>query len=354
MPSNSKGFFSVNLDEFYKAVDLGMNEACLYLIYSCGTGKKGDLTAWSVTALTKYTEISRRRGKLAQQRLLESGITEIIKTGKGGRHPHTRINQSECSRHAWLPMTFITGAGKEVAPIEKLRRTGEPLALKLLIAFYDYCNIAEEGGIQTDVYEACYESDNIGSHKFFSIFGFKGGSGRIHWEPIFHCLSEEEKIDLRSEGKADTAKFWDRLNILQELGLIYEVPTLFDSEDGCPIVSIKDPFTNEAYSELCSEELKEQLPELYQKLIGTYDYWLLVPKDYPNAVLKGVFVPLYRQHTELVRAGYAKNKERYEAYLEILERGKNKATDESATEYIKASGDDIIAASNPFASIDDF
>ena len=134
--ATNKGFFAVELEPFYKVLTLGMNQACLYLIYCCGSGKSNDKTSWSVNALTKYTDISTRKGKAASLSLLNANL---IKQLRGGKHPHFQILKGD-TEQVWLPNTFITGTGDEVAPIERLRRTGDTVILRLLLTLYAKCN----------------------------------------------------------------------------------------------------------------------------------------------------------------------------------------------------------------------
>ena len=94
------------------------------------------------------------------------------------------------------------------------------------------------------------------------------------------------------------------------------MPTLFDSDNGEPIVALKDPFTLKYNDHL--DMLNRSLSAL--DFIKDYDYYLPVPKSYPSAKLKGVYVPRYRQHTVLVAAGYAENKSRLDNYIQILDK----------------------------------
>ena len=313
MPELNKGFFSVDLEQFHKAAGLGMAEACLYLIYCCGSGKSNDKTSWSVNALNNHTGLkSARKGKLSAERLQEAGLTKQL---KGGKHPQFQIIQLKDSEKVWLPNTFVTGTGDEVAPIERLRRTGDIVVLRLLLTLYARCNIADDGGVQTDIIFTDYVRKKIGSYKHFNIFGFNKNGQSVYSNKLFDFLTEKEQIATRADiAGADLGTFWERFNTLQHSGLIYEVPTLFDSENGEPIVALKDPFTLEYNNDL--DMLNERLS--VDNIRQNYDYCLPVPKAYANATLKGVYVPRYRQHTALVAAGYAENQNRLNDYVEIL------------------------------------
>ena len=312
--ANSKGFFAVELEKIFDAIDLGINEACLYLIYCVGSGKSNDKTRWSVNALTKYTSIATRKGKKASTRLQDAKLTRQI---KGGKHPQFEILKGD-TEQVWLPNTFITGVDEEDAPLERLRKTGDPLVFKLLFKLYARCNIAEEGGIQTDIIFTDFERKKIAEHQNFVLYGFDNKGSRFYPNTLYDCLSKEEHLNLRLDepGKEDLSGFWDRFALLGDLGLVYYIPTLFDSKDGEPIVSLRDPFTCDYCSEL--HLIDDQLLPGYVERAREYDHSLMIPKTYPNAVLKGVYVLRYRQHTEMVKAGYALTQERLERYMKTL------------------------------------
>ena len=312
--ANSKGFFAVELEKLFDAIDLGVNEACLYLIYCVGSRKSNDKTRWSVNALTRYTSIATRKGKKASTRLQDAKLTRQI---KGGKHPQFEILKGD-TEQVWLPNAFITAVDEEDAPLERLRKTGDPLVFKLLFKLYARCNIADDGGIQTDVIFTDFDKKKIAEHQNFVLYGFEKNGSRCYPNALHDCLSKEEHLSLKLEepGKADLSGFWDRFSLLGDLGLVYYVPTLFDSEDGEPVVSLRDPFTSNYCSEL--HLIDDQLLPGYVERAREYDHSLMIPKTYPNAVLKGVYILTYRQHTEMVKAGYALTQQRLERYMKAL------------------------------------
>ena len=172
----------------------------------------------------------------------------------------------------------------------------------------------------------------IGSYKHFNVFGFNRRGQSVYPNALFSCFTVKEQIALRANMQtAEIDTFWERFNTLQHSGLIYEVPTLFDSENGEPVVALKDPFTLEYNDDL--DILNERLS--VDNFRQNYDYCLPVPKSYPSATLKGVYVPRYRQHTALVAAGYAENKSRLDDYIEILYKAYN--SDKSDNSYSSLS-----------------
>ena len=306
---NSRGnFFAVELGMLHKIADMGLNEACLYLIYCCGSGKDNSTTKWSVNALTKYTRISVRRGKKAAEQLNELEYITVLKSGK---HPKFRINHNRDNEQVWLPNQFVTGANGEIPPLELLRQTGDPMILKLLIDLYARCNIAEDGGVQTNLCYGRYERKKIADHKQYIVWGFSN-DGVV-------CYPNHREIYIHlTEDEQNSQALFDRIQILKDLGLIYSVPTLFDSDGGEPITPIIDPFTEESISAITGQADTALPDDVYGEELNNYDYVLLVPRTFKSVVLKDTFIPRYRQQTALNRAGYAKTRQQIESWLKVL------------------------------------
>jgi hypothetical protein len=74
---------------------------------------------------------------------------------KGGTHPRYEIQAWQEPRKKtpsppewiFLPNTFVTGAADETQPLELLRQTQDPMALRLAVDLYYAQNLAEDGGV---------------------------------------------------------------------------------------------------------------------------------------------------------------------------------------------------------------
>lgn len=311
MSKPKEGFFSVSLSRFEAITeDLGMNECCLYLIYCCGTGKSNVTTRWSVNALHKYTRIGVRRGVKSASLLRECGF---VTQTRGGKHPIHEIERDKDDECVWLPKSFVMGVANEVSPLERIRQTDDKLALRLCVNLYWRCDIANDGGI--DQSEACviYEKALLTTHNQFNVFGFKKG-GRQCRPNILHTPHADE-----SQAN-EYQPFWDRLQLLEDIGLIYECPTLFDSDGGEPICPLINPFTESPITEIT--DLASQVkPDWFEQYECDYDFTPLVPKHYRSVVLRGVYILRYRQQTAKTASGYAATTERIADYLKCLYQG---------------------------------
>jgi len=311
MSKPKEGFFSVSLSRFEAITeDLGMNECCLYLIYCCGTGKSNVTTRWSVNALHKYTRIGVRRGVKSASLLRECGF---VTQTRGGKHPIHEIERDKDDECVWLPKSFVMGVANEDSPLERIRQTDDQLALRLCINLYWRCDIANDGGI--DQSEACviYEKALLTTHNQFNVFGFKKG-GKQCRPNILHTPHADE-----SQAN-DYQPFWDRLQLLEDIGLIYECPTLFDSDGGEPICPLINPFTELPITEIT--DLASQVkPDWFDVHQAVHEYVSLVPKHYRSVTLRGVYILRYRQQTAKTASGYAATMERITDYLKCLYQG---------------------------------
>lgn len=302
------GFFSVGLDEIHGVFELGLNEACLYLVYAAGTGGKNAETSWSIQALIRYTGVTRRRGEQAQQGLLKNGFTTRLKDGK---HPRFKLTRSDESELVWLPNSFVTGVSDETPPLARIRQTGDVLLLRLIIDLYSVANIADEGGVPKDVVFLDYERERIADYAEFIVYGYRARQQSCY---TTHPVVSPHTSDTQS--KSPGADFFSRVRTLQELGLVYFVPTLFESNNGEVMFPLIDPFTRETIPAITGV-VGELLPDIYDGINSTHDFVILLPRHFKEAVLNGIVVLHYRQNTSITTAGYAATKERIEQWSKL-------------------------------------
>jgi hypothetical protein len=129
----------------------------------------------------------------------------------------------------WLPNTLVEGAAQEVRPIELLRQTGDVLALRLLVDLYRAQNLHEDGGINFRLVRREYKRHKVAEQGPFVIWCFTPGPTAT-WPqvsfvaPHLASVSDEDAMD------ASWREFWDRWELLCNLGLIEMVPHLVDSD----------------------------------------------------------------------------------------------------------------------------
>ena len=276
MSRENSGDFAVAYDHITAITEqLGPQEVAHYLIYCCG--RKGTLagTHWSKNALTKYLGIPARKAHLSEKKLIDAGFVTKVKEGK---YPKFDIAPSETDEYLWLPKTFITGAADEVPPIKLLWQTGSVEVFRLMMDYYWLTDISQEGGLW-QIWKD-YKSEKLGNHAQFSFFGFVESSN----ETAERAFAERYK------------SFWEAFNIILGLGLIYEVPYLFTSEDEI-IFPLIHPFTQEELPQL-TEVASERMPYEYLGVMSNMDYCLLVPRHIIFPIVRSLYIPKYRPHNQ--------------------------------------------------------
>ena len=153
------------------------------------------------------------------------------------------------------------------------------------------------------MYQAFKRSDKIAELGAFSIYAF---------DQLPTLISEEDFIEPYEES---TQAYMTLLGT----GLVYEVPYLFDSEDGLPIFPLINPYTEEPLSDLETIAI-DCLPDEFAYNASIHDYCLMVPSHIQKPVLKLLVFPRYRQHTQMMKAGYAATMERIESTRCLYQR----------------------------------
>lgn len=307
---NRGNFFSVELDAFYSACELGMNAACLYLVMAMGADRSGATTSWSCNALEMRTSISRRRAKEAQRLLLHAGL--ICQT-KAGKHPQFKFKLQKNAEKVYLPNELIHGAANEVTPLELMRQGGDVMALRLFVDLYAVTNFADDGGVNADIVLQEYEGKKVGEVGEFAIWGFDAGCNTIRTGyPIVSCHKSSSGEDMWRE-------FWSRLQSLQQLGLCRYMPVLFDGPDGEIIHPLENPFTGESMTEITYGAVERLMEDRLHADIENYSLVIPIYRHIRNPVVKGVLALMYRQKTQLTAAGYQVTQERWDNYQGIYE-----------------------------------
>lgn len=308
-------FFAVDLFIVKDIIDdLGLREACVYLVMATGTGRDNRSTNWSVNAVQNYTGISVRIAKDAVNNLCAKGWVKRLSTGTK-KHPKYKLRvaaEADDSRLVYLPKEFTTGAATETPPLEKIRISADGYLLLLMLQIYDRSNIADDGGLSYDDVFMRYSSKLVAEQGIYNLWSFLKEKQRLAHNGIAN-----QHLD-RSLGEDGYNPFWSRLAKLEELGLIYECATVFDGEDGEVVFALHDPFNGgELYPEIVEKPF-DVMPNEYQYKMEQNDFNVLIPKDYGAPTLKGIYVVRYRQKTKLTGAGMAAHLERQNDYVKML------------------------------------
>jgi hypothetical protein len=290
---SGSGFFSIDRRTWGSVCDLkDINLAVAYLTVACGTAGSTGRSSWSAKAIYSHTDMDRRVAGKALKNLLAGsylgqaqGYTaskprysltswetiatvlreasrsrclltpskeQVLEKIRAGQQPSTGQeiqDAQELSDHGWLseenhyfsvdfsydadssdeliwlPNTLVTGTVKgEKSPVARLRATQEVRALRLLVDLYHSHDLPGHGGIRRDVVSLKFTKQHLGDMGSHAIWVFEpkdtlwwyGGASKCHKD--------------RSQMPSSRAAVCDSFDLLAEMGLVYCVPHLFESD----------------------------------------------------------------------------------------------------------------------------
>lgn len=199
----------------------------------------------------------------------------------------------------WLPNELVSGTdASEDSPVARVRRSGDVMALRLLIDLYHDQNLRDDGGISRKVFRQEFKRDQVGKAQRFNIFAFTPGK----------CLAGKIGAAACHFDGEDGSAFFPRLSILQDCGLIDFVPHLCESPspDSEIIHSVGLDWTPQGLVNpenevgwLANEAAKAMAdsPKYVEAGLNGAALFIPVSKDYPHAHVVGVARMRYRPRT---------------------------------------------------------
>src|SRR5688572_13213702 len=116
-------FFAIGVPQWAAACELGLRQAVALLVLARGSGRDNSTTTWSAEAVCNHSGMTWRRAKEAIA-LLEA--QKIVVVEKDGARPIRKIARPEdVEQLLWLPNELVTGAGKEIPPVKRLREASD-------------------------------------------------------------------------------------------------------------------------------------------------------------------------------------------------------------------------------------
>jgi hypothetical protein len=125
----------------------------------------------------------------------------------------------------WLPNALVDGVSDETPPIEVVRESGRPAALRLLVDLYGAQSLAENGGVHWRQLRMAYERERVGQQGIYVVWGFiqKTKEAWAHVPFVSPHLTGEDK-------DAGWKIFWGALEILKLAGLVEFVNHVVDHD----------------------------------------------------------------------------------------------------------------------------
>jgi hypothetical protein len=284
-------FFAVDRRCWAEAADLGVNFAISYLVLALGTGQDNVSTCWSANAIEKRTPIGRGTAKLCIQKLIDKGLVEKTRAGCHPAYrlrPYSELVELRSSLHfganeatfieklnhrghedisakdrtkfrelretrriwldrgtwrdaldasfsgdraanlIWLPATLLPeDSARFGCPLERVRQVNDKLLLRLFIDLYFFHDLAEQSGVLRSVLNGEYDSRRAGEFAEFPLLAF-----RKRTRKVYRTADEAIWAHFGPAGNSGAAEaFWERLQLLDVLGLISWIPYLWESNE---------------------------------------------------------------------------------------------------------------------------
>jgi hypothetical protein len=239
-------FFAVDRVTWAKACEIGgMNAPLAYLVLARGAGGDNRTTSWSAEAINYRTNVNWRKAKEAIGALIKAGL---VRQDKGGSRPRYYLMPSSppapgkpvkgMEKEAaaepikpdwiWLPNALVDGAADETPPIEMVRQSNRPAALRLLVDLYGAQSLADHGGVHWRQLRQQFDRQQIAERGAYVIWGFCAGT-QAAWG---HIPFVKAHLTGKTKDGEDPGwpVFWDALKVLTETGLLEFVEHIIDSD----------------------------------------------------------------------------------------------------------------------------
>ena len=347
------GFFAVDKATWARVCPgLGLNASVAYLVLAAFSGADNETTAASVNAVEKYTGIARARAAAAIKVLIDAGV---VLQEQGGSRPRYKLipytapappappapkpargrkpaaspapSSAPALAMIWLPNALVTGAKGEASPVERVRQTGDPFILRLLVDLYYGQNLRDDGGIARNILRKTYTREKVGERGVFTVWGFREGIPYMHWGELTNPHKREKFTpEEQAAGVNNAVDFFPRLDTLVDLGLVQWVPHLVESE--APDSEVIHPYgrgpTTEMESKLglAAHAAASALIEFGDRVYADMESLLLapLPKHYTRAAMVGVARLRYRPHTSNTAVWYGQLQTLGAGYLDRYAR----------------------------------
>lgn len=241
-------FFAVGHDVWERlwAVETAnrINLVLAYFVLLAGTGSDHRLTKWSAKACEQYLGMGKPRAKRAIEELSAAGLVTLTDTATRMAPQYQLPELPRDADPIFLPVQLVTGFSGETPVLRRIKETGDPMLLRMLIDLYGLVALdatfgvpisnLREGG-PSDGQTATRKIASIGANAVWAITSGPMRSGGGEW-------ASRHYVPAKNRSKGDWALFWERLDLLKQMGALYFEPWLFDSEllDAEPLMPL-DP-----------------------------------------------------------------------------------------------------------------
>lgn len=305
------GFFAIGKAEWARACALGLNPAVSFLVLARGTGRDNITTGWSAEAVASHTGMAWRRARDAIAALESDKLATVTKLGT---RPSRKLTIPKGKETAlWLPNALVTGAANEVPPVTRLRQAQNLEHLQAFVELYGLQDLAGDGGLPRNLVQAPFKRTHVCDLGQFTVHGFSRAESRTCWN-----TGPLTRFAKRKEGNDSAA--WAFLLALERMGLVETVDYLAEGE------SADAELIHALTGDDCASKARDAAATLASELPGgfkyeaeQFDYVLPVMHHIAAPAVVGVSRLVYRPHTKLTAAWWARHRESCERAAAIYD-----------------------------------
>jgi len=279
-----------------------LNLVIAYLVLLAGTGSDHRLTKWSAKACEEYTGLGKPRAKHAIGELVASGLVKRTDASSRMMPQYELPPLAIDAEPVFLPVALVTGLSGEASMLRRVRETGDAMALRMLIDLYGLISLDATHGIplehlrgglsQNDEPNARKLAD-VGAHGVWGITrgSYRGGGGE--WASFHRAKAKDSSVAWKP--------FWERLDLLKQIGAVWYEPWLFDSAatDAEPIIPL-DPSGYYPVAEPDDEaRLTRSALDAARTLVGEEREYLFERADFYVPLTLHRQTPAYREVARL-------------------------------------------------------
>lgn len=208
-----------------------LNLLTAFLVLLAGTGSDHRLTKWSARACEDYAGLGKPRAKHAIEELISAGIVRRTETSSMLKPQYELPSLARDEDPIFLPVALVTGVAGETPVLRRIRETGDVMLLRMLIDLYGLIAVDVTmgvpiqclyGGRVADGEVASRKLASVGAHAVWSLSRGTWRAGAGDWA---------SRHSERANGKVSWDAFWNRVDLLKQVGAVFYETWVYDSEN---------------------------------------------------------------------------------------------------------------------------
>ena len=207
-----------------------LNLVTAFIVILAGTGSDHQLSKWSAKACEQHTGMGKPRAKVAIVELIEHGF--VAHSERSTKlYPQYRLPPIPLdSDPIFLPVAMITGIEAEASMLRRVRETGDPLLLRMLVDLYGLVQLDATFGVPitalSETPPTDYPSRKVFELGVHSVWAMRLGGSKT----AKGAWASYHRTESRSNDKA-WEDFWPRVAMLEKIGAIWYEAWIFDSDE---------------------------------------------------------------------------------------------------------------------------